>query len=198
MSKPGEGEALSQLNRRMTAALQQDDIEGADRALAAYQQKHGARSEVQSLQADLASYKNLLIVARENQQLNLAIALKANPLSTALFQQHVARRFDSGLPPEALIDRYIAADQAWRNGELIEAITIARSLSNEPWGEYAEQRLAHYDEVISSSEELQSMRGSEDYYQQLLEFFRRLDPDRDQFFHRQLAQELERTGKQAP
>ena len=84
------------------------------------------------------------------------------------------------------------SDQAWREGELVEAISIARELSKKPQGQLAGARLRHYSQVIQDYESLLATDPGPEYARQLTRFYLGLDPVGDPFFWQNLEQDYQR------
>ncbi|MBE9538521.1 MAG: hypothetical protein IMF06_05520 [Proteobacteria bacterium] len=84
------------------------------------------------------------------------------------------------------------SEQAWREGELVEAISIARELSKQPQGQLAGAQLRHYSQVVQDYELLLAMDPGPEYAQHLTRFYLGLDPLGDPFFWQSLEQDYQR------
>ena len=84
------------------------------------------------------------------------------------------------------------AEEAWRTGELVDAITIVKRLSSGPGGQLAAARLSHYSRVLQDYEKLSAMASGPEYARQMTSFYLALNPVDDQFFWQYLEQDFER------
>jgi hypothetical protein len=94
------------------------------------------------------------------------------------------------LPPADLLQQYDAATEAWKDGNLDEALAGLQKMTGGPWGEDAAEELERRRGVTARFTALQQSRNEGGFVDQLLTFRESLDPDQDVYFLRATAADL--------
>lgn len=176
------------------AALAAGDVEDLPARLLATVRDHPDNPALEALLADANRYLELRHLRESGQLLALAQQRAEAPFESPVFEAAAAREVDPAVPAADVVERMAAAEAAWEQGELVEAIEGVRQLSKAPGGEWAAQRLQHYTRVVEAYDQLSAAAGNAEYPRLLLAFYLGLDPLRDRFFWARLARDFEPAG----
>jgi len=75
---------------------------------------------------------------------------------------------------------------------LLQAISIAKTLSEKPHGQLAAVQLRHYSQVVQDYETLLALDPGPEYARHMTRFYLGLDPLADPFFWQNLEQDYQR------
>lgn len=152
---------------------------------------------VQRLEADLNHYLvlNGHIQARDLE--GYTRLLDEFEFKTPPFRHQLEQLKASALPPADVVEEYHQATQAWRAGEVDQAMAILTPLTEAVWGELATRRLTRYQAVSSDFESLMASQDSEAYPHELIAFYAGLDTSEDAFLRAALKEDFERYESQA-
>ena len=82
---------------------------------------------------------------------------------------------------QAVAGDYALADRQWQAGELAPSLALLEKLAQGPWGKEARSLLAQRQQLRNDFLRLPDLYQTEDYQTALLDFYTRIDPQRDKF-----------------
>ncbi|MGH8548507.1 MAG: FHA domain-containing protein [Methylococcales bacterium] len=174
--------AIEQLKAAIAEKLDRDQGLELREIFDKFAQKYPRIEGMDQLRRDLESYLALKQEI-ERKHLGSVIAfLSENPLTTPPFRDKVAELTNSELPSEEFRESYRRSSEAWRSGNVDEAIAILGELSETAGREFAGPELERKKNIRARFRGLDAIRDTGNYRAGLLEFYSLLDEQEDTYF----------------
>jgi len=202
----GYSEALAQAE----TAIRQGDVRSLPAVLLNHARTMPDNTDMQALLHDATLYRDMQFLLENGDLLQLAATRRRESFHTPLFEQYARLHIDPDLGAAAALQGLATAREAWRAGELVQAITAAKQVRSATPNTQAQAMLMHYSKVVDDYEALSGQTPDKAVAQKLLAFYAGLDPLQDRFFWRNLekdfkqvedplaasnAQQLQRAGR---
>lgn len=146
-------------------------------------------AEARRLLEDANRLQDLLYL-RDTRQWRDFAALRDRSFNTDLFEQTARHRVDREVMGVGSLRRYNQAADAWREGQLVDALNGMRALARGASESAAVETLSHYRGVIEGSHALAALRSDPRYGAVLVEHYLGLDPVEDAFYWSRLPADL--------
>jgi len=182
---------IERVKASIATGLERDNPEELEPVLKETSEKYPGLGGLDSVRQDLGRYIEIRLEARARKSGRLFALLGKARFVTPPFEQSFRGLVESGqLPPADLLEQYDAATQAWKDGNLIEALTGLQKMAAGPWAEDVAGELARRRGVTAGFAALQQSRNTGGFVDQLLAFRESLDADEDVYFVRATAADL--------
>lgn len=188
---------IERVKTNIATELGRDNPDVLEPVLKEIAEKYPALGGMDSVRQDLRRYIEIRREARARTSGRLLALLQKARFATPPFEQSVRALIEGGqLPPADLLLQYNAATQAWKDGNLSEALAGLQKMTAGPWGEDAAKELERRRGVTGRFTALQQSRNAgpqeaNGFVDQLLAFRESLDADEDVYFVRATAADLE-------
>jgi|GEM_PF-2152631 len=150
-------------------------------ALDSLQRDYPRVGGVADWRADVRAYLRLKAAYAANSLRDYMRERQAASFSTEYFAELVASELPALDELQALASDYALADRQWQAGELAAALEILEKLAQGPWGQEAQNLLVARRQLRAEFLRLPDLYQTADYQSSLLEFYTRIDPQRDKF-----------------
>jgi pSer/pThr/pTyr-binding forkhead associated (FHA) protein len=182
---------IERIKTNIATELERDDPEALTPVLEETAEKYPGLGGLDNVRQDLARYIEIRQEARTRKSGRVLALLRKAHFVTPPFEQGFRALMQSGqLPPADFLQQYDAATQAWKNGNLSEALARLQSMATGRWGADAAEELGRKQGVTSRLTALQQSRNTDGFVDQLLAFRESLDADEDEYFVRVTLDDL--------
>ncbi len=182
---------IERVKTNIATELERDNPDGLTRELAETAQKYPGLGGLDSVRQDLARYIEIRGAAGTRKSGRLFALLRKAHFATPPFEKSFHALVEGGqLPPADLLQQYNEATQAWRDGNLSDALAGLQKMSAGTWGEDVAVELERRRGVTAQFALLQQSRNTDGFVDQLLAFRESLDADEDAYFLRATAADL--------
>jgi pSer/pThr/pTyr-binding forkhead associated (FHA) protein len=189
--------AIERLLETIDEKLRADDASSLKEIFVEFQDRYPRIVGIEELRSDLDSYLLLDEEIRSKSWIQAYRTVSADDYQTPVFREQITLVREEVLPPADIVGLYDDAERGWQNGELDRAMAALESLSEQRWGEVAEQRLQHKRRVRQDFEALNQSKGHAGYQEQLMAFYNTLDPEQDVYFLSAIQEEFQLHRKKA-
>ncbi|MBN7794995.1 hypothetical protein [Parahaliea mediterranea] len=131
-----------------------------------------------------------LLYLRDTRQWGAFAVLRDRSFHTDLFEQAARHRVDREVMGVDSLRRYNRAAEAWREGQLVDALNGMRALARGASGSAGVEALAHYRGVVEGSHKLAALRSDPRYGAALVAHYLDLEPVEDAFYWARLPADL--------
>lgn len=183
--------AIERLKGTIATELERDRPEALEAVLDEYAEKYPRLGGLDAVRADLRRYREILDEIQARRPDRVAALLSGGGFATPSFQARLRELANKGrLPAADVLKQYEAISQAWKNGEIEQALAGLQQMSSGPWADTASRELARRKNIAEQFAELQNARGAKGYDDRLLAFYGALDPDEDVHFIKAISGDL--------
>jgi hypothetical protein len=182
---------IERVKANIATELERDNPDVLKPVLNEIAQKYPDLGGLDNVRQDLARYIEIRGEARTRKSGRLLALLQKARFVTPPFKQSFHALIESGqLPPADLLQQYDAATQAWKDGNLSEALAELQKMAAGPWAEDATKELERRRDVTARFTALQELPNAGDFVDQVLAFRASLDADEDVYFVRATVADL--------
>jgi pSer/pThr/pTyr-binding forkhead associated (FHA) protein len=182
---------IERIKANIATELQRDNSDALSPVLEEIAEKYPALGGLDSVRQDLARYIEIRREARTRKSGRLLALLRKARFVTPPFEQSFRALIVSRqLPPADLLQQYDAATQAWKDGNLSEALAELQKMAAGPWAEDVAKELKRRRDVTARFTALQESPNAGDFVDQVLAFRESLDADEDVYFVRATVADL--------
>ena len=187
--------AVERLDATISDQLAAGRAETLGAVLDEYAGKYPRLAGIDRVREDLRQYVALERELRERRLGPLVALLAKVRFLTPPFQRQFAQLGADALPPPPVVSGYRSASEAWRKGDMEQAIAALQQIDAGPWADVAATELARKQAVLQQFKDLRQARGEKgsaagDYDERLLAFHASLEPDEDSYFIRATEAEV--------
>jgi pSer/pThr/pTyr-binding forkhead associated (FHA) protein len=174
--------AIDRLRQTLDEKLQEDRAGDLGAVLADFENRYPQIKGTGKLDRDLERYLAIEAQIESRDWLQAGESLSAADFQTPPFRARAAFIAANLLPVDDVVDKYREASRAWRAGEFDRANHLLQELAATRWPEPAERELRRHAKLSSEYAQLQAVRGTPGYDEQLLAFYSALDPAQDSYY----------------
>ncbi|MCB1675215.1 MAG: hypothetical protein KDI01_02930 [Halioglobus sp.] len=190
-------DAYDEAHALATRALERGDVATLPARLLVHARAQPDHPGLSALLRDAARYRDMLDLRERGHLLALARARRSRVFESPLFEDRARRTIDTAMPPAAILQRLLEAEDAWHRGDLVAAISSVKQLSDKPGNPQAQAMLQRYSQLVQNYEALSAQGTGGRNTADLLAFYLGLDPVRDRFFWSRLARDARSTDASA-
>jgi pSer/pThr/pTyr-binding forkhead associated (FHA) protein len=182
---------IERIKANIATELERDNPDVLKPVLKEIAEKYPDLGGLDNVRQDLGRYIEIRGEARTRKSGRLLAMLQKARFVTPPFEQSFHALIESGqLPPADLLQQYDAATQAWKDGNLSEALAALQKMAAGPWAEDAAKELERRRDVAARFTALQKSPNAGDFVDQVLAFRESLDADEDVYFVRVTVADL--------
>lgn len=185
VDQAGSTDLAAEAHSMVVVAIHGDQVEMLTARLIGLVGPDPASRELRQLLDEVARYTDLRLLAQRGQVLP-AVQLREKKFTLPELEEAARLRVDPALGSADRIAALTAAEEAWAEGELIEALNGLKLLARQG-DPVAEAMLTHYAAVV---EDYERLRGGRAAARELQLFYLGLDPAKDSFFWRNLEGDM--------
>jgi pSer/pThr/pTyr-binding forkhead associated (FHA) protein len=174
--------AIDRLRETLDDKLQAGRAEDLVAVLADFENRYPRIQGTAKLNRDLERYLPIEAQVKARDWLQASEHLAAADFQTPPFRARAAFVAASQLPGDDIVDKYRQASQAWRDGDFDRATRLLQELAATRWPEPAERQLQRQATLRADYARLQTARDTPGYEEQLLAFYKGLEPAQDTYF----------------
>lgn len=174
-------DAMTTLRHQVLQPLDPKTGAAALTALETFERDYPRVSGAEAWRADVRVYLALKAAHAEGELADYMRERQAASFNTDYFAGLVTAELPELDELQAVAGDYALADRQWQAGELAPSLALLEKLAQGPWGKEARSLFAQRQQLRNDFLRLPDLYQTEDYQTSLLDFYTRIDPQRDKF-----------------
>lgn len=175
--------AMSKLRDKVLRPLDADTGAAALLAMNTFERNYPRVTGTDAWRADVLAYLRLKEAHAAEKLTDYIGEKKGADFQTDYFSKRVASEYPGVDDLKTITGKYALADKQWREGGLAVSLALSGSLAQGKWGAEAASLLAYRQQLHKDFMRLPELYQSPEYQTALLEFYTRIDSERDKFMY---------------